>query len=281
MAVDLNTDLNYAQVQQANLASALSKIESAPSTSAQETRKTIFGNGPSVTVSHANGLDLSTIVDRLNAEGSDTNTTVAKHKIGNVFAILIARARESGLVSEANMTHFNNIEKWSQQLDKNATDLNNNQREINTIQKNIDKIENKIKVLDDAIENEKDPQKLEKLQQQRAAYDEQLSTLKSELENLNAMRVQLQNTKHDLEYKIDSSLAKIGDVALIRELVESLKIDASDVSNLMSEIDDKERGDDLEKYLDKHSPVRILQDAIAHHDEDLLNTIEEKRDIRA
>lgn len=281
MAVDMNTDLNISQIQQANLASALDKIQSKATTSAVQSSETIFGNGPSVTVTHSSRLDWSTLIDQLNSETSETNAKVAKHKLSNVFATLIARARESGTVSQANLESLDQIDKWTSQLEDVNREIAQKKSQIDTYQRNIEGLQKQIARLDEKIAQETNPAKLETLQQQRDGLAGTLANTQTSLEQLQQKYKSLQKDRDAIENKINTGLALINDESLIRELVEALKLTASDVANFMSELDDKERGDDLEKYLESHNPVRIIQDAIAHHDEEILETIDEKRDIKA
>ena len=39
-----------------------------------------------------------------------------------------------------------------------------------------------------------------------------------------------------------------------------------------------DRKEDEERYLDTHSPLRIMQDAILNHDREILDTINSKRE---
>ena len=75
------------------------------------------------------------------------------------------------------------------------------------------------------------------------------------------------------------SIVAIGitDVSVIRDLANALKIDVSDVKNFMTE-EKAERSEEQEKYLDKHNPLRIMQDAVNNHDQEILDTIASKRE---
>ena len=83
--------------------------------------------------------------------------------------------------------------------------------------------------------------------------------------------------KADLEQKIKDKMNEITDVSVIRDLANALKIDVSDVKNFMTE-EKAERSEEQEKYLDKHNPLRIMQDAVNNHDQEILDTIASKRE---
>ena len=51
----------------------------------------------------------------------------------------------------------------------------------------------------------------------------------------------------------------------------------ADVASIMMD-EAAERGEEEEKYLDAHSPVQILQDALNAHYQEILDTIAAKRE---
>jgi chromosome segregation ATPase len=95
------------------------------------------------------------------------------------------------------------------------------------------------------------------------------------LAEVNASIAEVNGKIAEAKAKIDETLSGVKDVSVIEALANALKIDASDVMHL---IEDKnaERSDEQEKYLDAHSIVRIIQDAINNHDAEILDEIDKK-----
>ncbi|MCQ2397180.1 MAG: hypothetical protein MJ106_05740 [Lentisphaeria bacterium] len=269
MQVDLNTNIN--PVQQSKLAEALSKLggeEIAP--------KKLFGTKPSVTITNAPDMDLTKLVDRLNEESSDVKTNAAKRKMSGFFEIVIARARQMSEISQANMEHLSNAEKLSKQLEELDSDIKKNSELVNGKQNEISQLENSIKSLDKQIAAEKDASKRAELEQKRGALAETLETAKGELGALKEKGQALQTARKEVSQKIDSELKAIDNQSLLDIMAEELDVDLKDVANFMED-DKKERGEELEKYLDTHSPVRIIQDAIIRHDDRILEAIDKNR----
>lgn len=291
MNVDLNTNINSLQnTQNAELASALSKLGVA-----QTAPKKLFGNAPSVVLTEAE-MDLNKLVDQLNGENSDVKTKAAKIKLSGAYETIIARAKETRDISEANMKHLNNAEELTGQLkplEQNIEDtqkeINTKQKEIASLEKDVSKLDKDIKNLDKRIALEKDPKKLMELAKQREALVNQRAGKEAELKQANvdlgSLNTQLNTLKtkySDTKKQISDELAAIDDENVIREMADALKMDATDVSNYLED-DKKERSEMLEQYMDTHTPWRIIQDAKLHNDEQILNmnTIDENRKIQA
>lgn len=92
------------------------------------------------------------------------------------------------------------------------------------------------------------------------------------LDNLNAR-------KTELDTAIANEVKKLVDA---QKLANTTKTQRDEIVNSAHVNDDKEaeRSQEEEKYLDTHSTVRIIQDAIARHDTDMLDTIDGKRETK-
>lgn len=281
MAIDLNTDLSYAQPQQAKLASALDKFTQEPSEVTIGERKTILGNGPSVTISNASGIDFGTIVSRLNVENSETKANSAKSKLGGVFAVLASRARESGNVSAENMDHLDNIEGWENDKAANDKSITGNNTSIAYYKEVIKNYNDQIAKINEDLKTETDSNKIINMTMNKLLLESLVSSYNAYITNLESKNTELEGKKKELDGKISKELTLIDDANIIRELAEALRLDAGDVTNLLNDYKEKERGVDEEKFLENHNPVKILQDAIAHHDAEMLEDIESKKDMKA
>ena len=85
--------------------------------------------------------------------------------------------------------------------------------------------------------------------------------------------------KAELKQKIQQTLADITDDTILRDIADALKIGVADLASFITD-DTAERGEEEEKYLDTHSPVQILQDALNDHYQEILDTIESKRETK-
>ena len=106
------------------------------------------------------------------------------------------------------------------------------------------------------------------LSTKEAARTEKQTTL----DNLNAR-------KAELDTAIADEVKKLVDT---QKLAEAAKTNRDEIVSSTHVNDDKEaeRSEEEEKYLDTHSTVRIIQDAIARHDTDMLDTIDGKRETK-
>ena len=127
-------------------------------------------------------------------------------------------------------------------------------------------------------------QKVTDTQQSLDTAKTNLTTAQNDLASaktaLNDKKVELQTAKEQkatLEKQIKDKMGEISDANVVRQLSEALKMDAADVQNL-TEDNSAERSEEQEKYLDKHSPLRIIQNAIANHEQDMLDTIASKKE---
>ncbi len=197
-------------------------------------------------------------------------------------------------------------------VDTLTTERTNLQGQLDQVTEQIESLQAQVESLQDLIANETDPDvkenleqqlnitenKLTKTQKQQANLQKQLNTnatklqaaqtaleasqatlatAQANLDNANATLDQLNGQQADLSETIQDALDGIQDENILRELNDLLKIDAGDVSHLVEE-QKAERSEEEEKYLDTHNPVRVLQDAISHHDQEMLDTIAEKRE---
>ena len=202
------------------------------------------------------------------------------------------------------------------QMQQKVTELNGQLTQLQTAeQQQMQKVESlqaDVDSLNSMIDSETDPVKKAQLEKQltdaesrlaRAQNDltriqQQVSTTQTSLDKANTSltnakteldakkaelaekKATLENakaTKADLEDKINKKMGELTDTNVIRALADALKIDASDVMKL-TEDNKAERSEEQEKYLDKHSPLRIMQDAVANHDQEILDTIASKRE---
>ncbi len=194
-------------------------------------------------------------------------------------------------------------------LTKKVADL---QKQKTQAEKNVEALQADVDSLNSLIDSETDPVQKAKLEKQLtdaetklAKAQNQLTTIETNLSTANTNLTQAQTTlsthqtnlaakktslaekqqalsnantsKADLEKKINDKMNELTDVDVIRALAEALKMDASDVQNLTQD-NKAERSEEQEKYLETHSPLRIIQDAIANHDQDILDTIASKRE---
>ena len=139
------------------------------------------------------------------------------------------------------------------------------------------------------LETEKQDQrdrldKLETNQDTLAKAQAKLDTAKANLATSNSTLSDAENVlatandaKTELNQKIQDTLSKITDESIIRDIADALKINASDVKSFIAD-GKMERSEEEEKYLEEHSPVQILQDALSAHYQEILDTIAAKRE---
>ncbi len=151
------------------------------------------------------------------------------------------------------------------QLEKQLTDAESKlayaQNDLTKIQQQVSTTQTNLNTANTALTNAKT----------------ELASKKAELADKKATLETAKATKTDLEGKIKNKMNELTDVNVIRDLADALKLDVSDVMKL-TEDNKAERSEEQEKYLDKHSPLRIMQDAVANHDQEMLDTIASKRE---
>ncbi len=314
MDVNLNTQISIDKLSQANLQSALDKLESKAELSPLLTRSA------NVTVSSA-PMDLEALVAKLSNESVDTQETAAKTKLKSVFTTVLARAIESGNVSENNMALLEQADTYNQQLSilngqintlnsqirQYESTVKSDERNVERLQRQVDSLTNNVNELQNEVDSLQeqiaaagegaDTSMLEarlsvaqdKLDAEMTKLNEANDQLTAAREKLTASQAKLNAAKEaldtanaqkaNLEQNINDAINGITDENLARELAEAMKLSAADVTNLTQD-NKAERSEEEEKYLDNHSPARIIQDAINNHDRDLLDTIEEKRETK-
>ncbi len=314
MDVNLNTRISIDKTNQTSLQSAIEKSEEKPELSPLLTRSA------NVTVSTA-PMDLEKLVATLTNESADTQEAAAKTKLKSVFTTVLARALESGNISENNMALLEQAENYDKQLntlngqintlntqirqyentvrsdakavdrlEKQVDSLTNNvtalQNEVDSLQEQIDAagpgadtsmLETRLSIAQDKLDTAMT--KLNDANEQLTAAREKLASSQATLDNAREALATANDQKADLEENINDAINGITDENLARELAEAMKLSAADVTNV-TEDNKAERGEEEEKYLDTHSPVRIIQDAINNHDRELLDTIESKRETK-
>ena len=296
--IKINPKVSTDAVQQANLLTTLNTLE------AKTELRPLLSRSANVTVSSA-PMDLNALVARLNMETADTNEAIAKNKLGSILATVIAHAKANTEVTSQNLELLDEaadtnkqIEKLDETIKKQTEQVEQYQNEVkvaeatvNKQQEKVDALQQKVDSLTEEIKNETDPEKKaqmeEELRNTKAELNDETQKLTEAKQSLIIANAKLQGAKAALaasetkktalKQHVDETLSQIKDENILRELRELLRIDVSDVSNLMEE-QKAERSEEEEKYLDKHSTVRIIQDAISHHDQEFLDTIAEKRE---
>ena len=141
------------------------------------------------------------------------------------------------------------------------------------------------KKLETAKQDQND--RLDKLETTKNELAQAQTKLETAKENLDSAKVTLSeaesvlnaanDAKAELNQKIQEALSEITDVSIIRDIADAFKIDASDVASI-AEGDKAERSEEEEKYLEEHSSVRIFQEALSAHYQDILDTIAANRE---
>ena len=298
--IRINPNVSTDAVQQANLLTALNTLE--PKTELSP----LLSRSANVTISNA-PMDLDTLVAKLNDETANSNEATAKKKLSSVLSTVIAYAKANADISESNIAALESAEQYSQELEKldetikvqssqvkqAEQSVKKAQENVDGYQRKVDEAQYKVNLLKEELETETDPTRAADLMKQLEAAEKKLSAEQGKLgeaqQTLTDAKANLQKAKDalaasnakkaELTEAVDTTLASIEDEELLRALKEVLKIDSSDVSNLMEE-QKAERSEEEEQYLDKHSIVRLIHDAIANHDQEFLDTIDEKRENR-
>ncbi len=138
---------------------------------------------------------------------------------------------------------------------------------------------------------EKEKENLIKLQAQKEVKQAELANAQTKLEtakaNLADVNVTLADAeavlaaamtaKAGLKQKINQALSEISDESVIRDIADKMKVDVSDVALLLAN-DQGERSEEEEKFLETHNPVKILEDALSEHYQEILDAIAAKRE---
>ncbi len=298
--IRINPNVSTDAVQQANLLTALNTLE------AKTELTPLLSRSANVTVSNA-PMDLDALVAKLNDETANSNEATAKKKLSSVLSTVIAYAKENANISESNMAALEEAEAASKELEKlnetikvQTSQVNQAQKvvqkaqeNVDGIQRKVDELQNEVNVLKEELETETDPTRAADLQKKLNAAETKLAGAQQKLaeaqQTLTDAKTNLQNAKDalatsnakktELTTAVDTALDKVQDEGILRKLKEVLKNNVGDVNNLMEE-QKAERSEEEEKYLDKHSIVRLFHDAIANHDQEFLDTIDEKRENR-
>ena len=211
----------------------------------------------------------------------------------------VAKKQNDVNVAQNNVNQLtNDLEQLKQQETRTNKDVQNRQAEVDSLKKQIAaetdpakraQLENQLAVAEGQLTKAKkaltDIQgKITGTQQSLTAAQATLATAQNDLASaktaLNNKKTELQTAKEQkaaLEQQLKDKMSELTDVDVIRALAEALKMDAADVQNLVQD-NKAERSEEQEKYLDKHNPLRIMQDAVANYDQEILDTIASKRE---
>ena len=229
-----------------------------------------------------------------------TNATIDKltNQISQLNNIVATDQKEVDQIQKQVDSLAAELEKLQGQITESDAQSVILQMEIDSLTKQIEnevdaqKQTNLKKRLADAqrkLETEKQDQsdrldKLENTKNELAKAQTKLDTAKG---NLDAAKVTLSeaesvlaaanNAKAELSQKIQQALSEITDVSIIKDIADAFKIDASDV-RFGTEGDKAERSEEEEKYLEEHSSVKIFQEALSAHYQDILDTIAANRE---
>ena len=146
--------------------------------------------------------------------------------------------------------------------------LANEQRKLETAKADLNELQAK---------KEMNQANLAKAQADLAAAQANLGAVKATLTDAEGVLGAAIAAKAELKQKIQQTLAEITDDSVIRDIADALKINVTDVASIMMD-DAAGRSEEEEKYLDAHSPVQILQNALNAHYQEILDTIAAKRE---
>ena len=146
--------------------------------------------------------------------------------------------------------------------------LANEQKKLETEKANLNELQDKKETIQ---------ANLAKAQAALAAAQANLGAVKTTLTDAEGVLGAAIAAKAELKQKIQQTLADITDDSVIRDIADALKINVTDVASIMMD-DAAERSEEEEKYLEAHSPVQILQEALTAHYQDILDTIAAKRE---
>ena len=324
MGVNLDTSLNVGQVQQNNLQSVLTTLDT-------KTDPAPILGSKSLSVTSA-PMNLDALVAKLSLETNNMREDVAKTSLSSAFITIIANAERVMTKTDNNMTVLDDAKNLNKQLaeveaqipakqkeidqltqtQKVASDaVNKAQEYVDKAQSDVDKVQHTVDQLteertelENQISMETDPAKKAQLEAKRDVLDAKLADATAQLAaaqnalasaqgvlskaqtNLNNINSQLttaktelanlQEQKTNLKEQVKNKLKELQDVDVDRAVNEALKQDAKDGVKL--DTLEKDQEEDEERYLDTHSPLRIMQDAILKHDSEILDTINSKRE---
>ena len=324
MGVNLDTSLNVGQVQQNNLQSVLTTLDT-------KTEPAPILGSKSLSVTSA-PMNLDALVAKLSLETNNMREDVAKTSLSSAFSTIIANAERVMTKTDNNIAVLDDAKNLNKQLAEVEAQIPAKQKEIDQLtqtqkvaseavnkaqeavdkaQSDVDKVQNAVDKLteertdlENQISMETDPAKKAQLEAKRDVVDAKLADATAELAtaqnalasaqgvlskaqtNLNNVNSQLttaktelanlQEQKTNLKEQVKNKLKELQDVDVDRAVNEALKQDAKDGVKL--DTLEKDQEEDEERYLDTHSPLRIMQDAILKHDSEILDTINSKRE---
>ena len=317
MGVNLDTNLNVGQVQQSNLQSVLTTLnvqaEPAPILGSKSLK---VSNAPVNLDALVAKLSMETNNTREDVAktslSSAFNTIIANAervmtKTDNNMAVMNdAKALNQLLAQvESQITaKQKEVDQLTQAQNQASSAVKKAQENVNKAQNNVDKVQQQVNALTEASANletqiamETDPAKKAALEAKRDVLDAKLaeateqlataqnalasaqgvlSTAQTNLSNVNSQLTAAQNELTNLQEQKTNKLKELEDVDLDRAINEALRQDAKEGVNFDNIEGDRKK--DEERYLDTHSPLRIMQDAILKHDSEILDTINSKRE---
>ena len=222
---------------------------------------------------------------------------VLNQQLAEVEAQIPAKQKEIDQLTETQKVASEAVNKAQEAVDKAQSD-------VDKVQHTVDELTEERADLENQISMETDPAKKAQLEAKRDVLDAKLadateqlaaaqnvlasaqgvlSKAQTNLNNVNSRLttaknelVNLQEQKNNLKEQVKNKLKELQDVDVDRAVNEALKQDAKDGVKL--DTLEKDQEEDEERYLDTHSPLRIMQDAILKHDSEILDTINSKRE---
>ena len=222
---------------------------------------------------------------------------VLNQQLAEVEAQIPAKQKEIDQLTQTQKVASEAVNKAQESVDKAQSD-------VDKVQHTVDQLTEERTDLENQISMETDPAKKAQLEAKRDVLDAKLadataqlataqnalasaqgvlSKAQTNLNNVNSQLttaktelVNLQEQKTNLKEQVKNKLKELQDVDVDRAVNEALKQDAKDGVKL--DTLEKDQEEDEERYLDTHSPLRIMQDAILKHDSEILDTINSKRE---
>ena len=276
-----------------NLDALVAKLSMETNNTREDVAKTSLSSAFNTII--ANAERVMTKTDNNMAVMSDAKAL--NQQLAQVESQITAKQKEIGQLTETQNVAANSVKKAQENVD-------NAQGKVDKLQQQVDELTEARTNLDNQISLETDPAKKAALEAKRDVLDAKLaeateqlataqnalasaqgvlSTAQTNLSNVNSQLTAAQNEltnlqeqKTNLKEQVKNKLKELEDVDLDRAINEALRQDAKEGVNF--ENIEGDRKEDEERYLDTHSPLRIMQDAILKHDSEILDTINSKRE---
>jgi len=224
-------------------------------------------------------VDLEALAAKLGVEVNDARANVARSTLGSEFARIIANSERNIKTTGENMKVLSEAKTLNEQLkqtEKNIEDKSKEilqlQQEINETKAELNALQTQSAALAASIATTTDPEAKTKLKAQKTLVDAQIndavvvlgakqasqSTAKLEL-------LALQDQKTAKAQEVKSKLSELKDTEIIEELNEALRNDAK--NKIDADFLKQGRYEELEKWLEKHSPYNVIQQSLIAIDE--------------